>query len=306
MDNKERINIIIPCLNEQENVIKLAEQIVDKTKGLNYNFQLIFVDDGSIDNTWQNIQNLPFDNISGIKLSRNFGHQAAISAGINSTSDSNVILMDADLQDDPIYIPEFISKWEEGSKIIVAKRTSRQENLFRRIVFALFFYIQSKLTDIDIPKNTGHFSFLDKEVVKQLQNFPESVNYINGNRSYVGYQTDFIDVVKKERMFGKPKMTFLKLFKLGINAIFNFSSKPLTLIGFLGFLVSFGSILFSIFALYFKLKYGRTLLGWNFGLSSIYFLSGIQLLSLSIIGKYVNTIFQEVKKRPEYIVESKI
>jgi dolichol-phosphate mannosyltransferase len=272
MVNKELINIIIPCLNEQENVIKLAEQIVDKTKGLNYNFQLIFVDDGSTDNTWQNIQNLPFDNISGIKL----------------------------------YIPEFISKWEEGSKIIVAKRTSRQENLFRRIVFALFFYIQSKLTDIDIPKNTGHFSFLDKEVVKQLQNFPESVNYINGNRSYVGYQTDFIDVVKKDRMFGKPKMTFLKLFNLGINAIFNFSSKPLTLIGFLGFLVSFGSILFSIFALYFKLKYGRTLLGWNFGLSSIYFLSGIQLLSLSIIGKYVNTIFQEVKKRPEYIVESKI
>ena len=306
MNNKELINIIIPCLNEQENVINLAEQIVDKTKGLNYNFHIIFVDDGSTDNTWQNIQNLPFDNISGIKLSRNFGHQAAISAGINSIIDGNVILMDADLQDDPIYIPRFIKKWEEGSKIIIAKRTSRQENLFRRLVFALFFYFQSKLTSIDIPKNTGHFSFLDKEVVKQLQNFPESTKYISGNRAYVGYKTDFIDVVKKERAFGKPKMSFLKLFNLGINAIFNFSAKPLTLIGFLGFLVSFGSILFSIFALYYKINFGRTLLGWNFGLSSIYFLSGIQLLSLSIIGKYVNTIFQEVKNRPEYIIESKI
>ncbi len=301
----ESFEIILPCFNEEDNIIPIFDEITKVVEDLEYKFLLTFIDDGSDDETWVRIKTLhdKSKNVKGIKFSRNFGHQAAINAGLKNSQNQNVIVMDSDFQDNPKYIIDLVSEWENGAKIVLAKRVDRDENFLRKKIFSLFFFLQKKISDINIPKNVGHFSLLDKSVVSEINLFQENFRYFNGIRSYVGFETKFIEVVKNKRRHGQSNMTYWKLFKLGINGIFGFSSKPLNLIAFLGIGISLGSLIFSAISLYYKYRYGRTLLGWTFGLSSIYFLSGIQLLSLSIIGQYVGNIFSEVKKRPNYIVK---
>lgn len=300
----KKIEVILPCYNEELNIPIIHDKILKATTGLNHNFNITFIDDGSKDQTWEVINNLSKKNktTNGIRLSRNFGHQAAIEAGLKNVTDASVIIMDADMQDNPAYINDLVSKWEKGNQVVLAKRVDRDESYFRKKIFSSFFYIQNKLTDIEIPKNVGHFSLLDEAVVQQVNLFPEKFSYLNGLRSYIGFQTDFIEVIKDKRLHGSTQMSYRKLFSLGLNGIFSFSSKPLALIGLVGILISIGSLIVSAYSLYHKLRYGSTILGWDFGLSSIYFLSGIQLLSLSIIGNYIGSIFNEVKKRPNYII----
>jgi len=298
------IEIIIPIFNEENNIVPLYEAISKETNHLAYNFKLKFIDDGSSDTSWQKVLNLSskYNNISGIKLTRNFGHQSAIDAGIQSSVGTPLIIMDADLQDDPKYIKEFIDSWEKGAQIVLARRISRKEGIIRRITTRIFFLIQNKISDISIPKNVGHFSFLDSEVVLQLKKFPEKNKYLNGLRAYLGFEIAFVDVVKNKRYSGKSKMSYLRLLRLGLSGVFGFSTKPLNAIGVLGLIISFGSILVSLVSLVYKFKFGVNVLGWTFGLSSIYFLSGIQLLSISILGYYIGTVFKEVKSRPNFII----
>lgn len=300
----KKIEIILPCYNEELNIPTIHDKILEATSDLIHKFNITFIDDGSTDKTWEVINNLSKKNktTNGIRLSRNFGHQAAIEAGLKNTTDASVIIMDADMQDNPSYISDLVSKWEKGNQVVLAKRIDRDESYFRKKIFSLFFYLQNKITDIEIPKNVGHFSMLDKTVVQKINLLPEKLNYLNGLRSYVGFQTDFVEVIKDKRLHGSTQMTYRKLFSLGLNGIFSFSSKPLVLIGLVGMIISIGSLIVSAYSFYHKLRYGSTILGWDFGLSSIYFLSGVQLLSLSIIGNYVGSIFNEVKKRPNYII----
>ena len=302
------INIVIPCLNENENIEPLFLEIDNVFNKITHEFQIIYVDDGSTDSTWNEIVRLRENNnnVKGIKLSRNFGHQAAISAGISESDADATIIMDCDFQDDPKYIDDLIRKWEDGFDVVLAKRIGREEGLFRRIIFGTFFKLQKYFSDIDIPENVGHFSLLNRESIKNINNLEENSTYMNGVRAYIGFKVGYVDVVKKKRKFGDTKMSYRSLVRLGLQGIFEFSSKPLTLIALVGILVSFGSILVSIYSLIHKVRFGTTILGWDFGLSSIYFLSGIQLLSLSIIGKYVGNIFSEVKKRPNFIIDKKI
>ena len=302
--NMETFKIILPCHNEEENINVIHKKVCEETKNLDYLFEFTFVDDGSTDDTWKKIEELSknFKHINGISLSRNFGHQSAIQAGIEFSNDDSLIIMDADLQDNPKYIREFIKEWEKGYQVVLAKRIDRDENFFRKIIFSIFFNIQKKLTDIDIPKDVGHFSLIDKEVIKEMKKFPENFTYFNGLRTYLGFKTAYVDVIKDKRLYGNATMTYRKLFSLGLNGIFSFSSKPLNFIALLGFTISIGSLLVSVYSLFHKFRYGTTILGWTFGLSSIYFLSGIQLLSLSIIGQYIGRIFVDIKRRPSYII----
>jgi polyisoprenyl-phosphate glycosyltransferase len=300
------IEIIVPCFNEEDNILILQKEVSDVLSEVDY--RIIFIDDGSSDNSWDNISKLTVlnDNITGIKLSRNFGHQAAIDAGLQNSEGEAVILMDGDLQDDPSYLKDLIKKWDDGFDIVLAKRIKRKENFLRKFYIGIFFRLQSYLSEINIPANVGHFSLMDKVVVNEINNFDEKIKYFNGLRAYVGFNIGSIEVIKSKRRNGKPKMTYRKLLFLGIQGIFGFSSKPLTFIAILGFIISFGSLIISAYAFYYKVRFGSTILGWDFGLSSIYFLSGIQLFALSIIGKYVGSIFLEVKKRPSYIIREKI
>ena len=300
------IEIIVPCFIEEDNILILQKEVSDVLSEVDY--RIIFIDDGSSDNSWDNISKLTVlnDNITGIKLSRNFGHQAAIDAGLQNSEGDAVILMDGDLQDDPSYLKDLIKKWDDGFDIVLAKRIKRKENFLRKFYIGIFFRLQSYLSEINIPANVGHFSLMDRVVVNEINNFDEKIKYFNGLRAYVGFNIGSIEVIKSKRRNGKPKMTYRKLLFLGIQGIFGFSSKPLTFIAILGFIISFGSLIISAYAFYYKVRFGSTILGWDFGLSSIYFLSGIQLFALSIIGKYVGSIFLEVKKRPSYIIREKI
>lgn len=302
------IEIIVPCFNEEDNILILQKEVSTVLNDLEEDFRIIFIDDGSSDSSWDKISKLSSanNNITGIKLSRNFGHQAAIDAGLQNSNGDAVIIMDGDLQDDPSYLKDLIKEWYDGFDIVLAKRIKRKENFLRKFYIGVFFKLQSYLSEINIPANVGHFSLMDRKVVNEINNFGEKIKYFNGIRAYVGFNIGSIEVVKSKRRNGEPKMTYRKLLFLGIQGIFGFSSKPLTFIAILGFIISFGSLVISAYAFYFKVRYGTTILGWDFGLSSIYFLSGIQLFALSIIGKYVGNIFLEVKRRPSYIIQEKI
>ena len=301
----KKINILIPIYNEEESIEELIGSIKDVVSPLSYEFSFTLVEDGSTDESWNIIKNLNIDNIKmrKIKLSRNFGHQGAIFSGLDLFSEDALLLIDSDFQDNPKYIPELIKKWEEGSDIVLAKRIARKESLLRRLAISVYFKIQNRLSEISIPKNVGHFSLLDKKIVNEILNFPERKKFLLGIRAYVGFKVAYVDVIKEKRKYGNPKMNLKKLIKLSSEGLIGFSTAPLNLIGIVGVLISFGAIVFSLYTLVLNLFFGEKVLNWDFGLTSIYFLSGIQLLSISVLGQYIGKIFDETKRRPQYIVE---
>lgn len=301
----KKINILIPIYNEEESINELLNLILSNVKNLNYEFSFTLVDDGSTDSSWKIIKELNIDQvlIKKIKLSRNFGHQAAIFSGLEIFIEDAVILIDSDFQDNPKYIPKLVESWEKGFDIVLAKRINRKESIIRKALINFYFRIQNKISDISIPKNVGHFSLFDQKIVDLIRSFPESKKFLLGLRAYVGFKVSYIDVVKDQRKYGKPKMDINKLIKLSTEGLIGFSTAPLNLIGIIGFLISFIALAFAIYSLFFNIFFNQKILNWDFGLTSIYFLSGIQLLSISILGQYIAKIFEESKKRPQYIVE---
>lgn len=303
----KKINIILPVYNESESIISFLELLEENIQKLNYEFLVTIVDDGSVDTTWDDIYNFEFksENLSllKIKLLKNFGHQAALTCGLENFKGDACILMDADFQDDPKYIKDLIGNWENGSEVVLARRLKRDDGFLKNVLFYLFYKVQYYLSDIKIPKNVGHYSLMSKKVVERINNLPEVNRYINGLRALSSYRHTFISVVKNKRRSGKSKMSLKNLFDLALKGIFDYSTKPIRLIGYLGLLISIGSILFSVIVFLQSQLYGVKVFNWDFGLSSIYFLSGLQLLSLSIIGEYIRSIFTEIKKRPIYIID---
>lgn len=301
----KKINIIIPIYNEKESIMELIETIQASIIGLNYEFTITLIDDGSKDNSWEIIKNLKIGNlkIRKLKFSRNFGHQAAIFSGIEYFDEDAALFIDGDFQDNPKYIPELIKKWEENFDIVLAKRISRKENFIRKLAINTYFKIQNRLSDINIPKNVGHFSILDKKIIEVIKTFPENKKFLVGIRAYVGFKVAYIDVIKEKRKYGNPKMNIKKLIKLSSEGIIGFSTAPLNFIGIFGILISFSALSFAIYTLIKNILFDVKVLNWDFGLTSIYFLSGIQLLSISILGQYIAKIFEETKNRPFYIIE---
>tara|TARA_B100001287_G_scaffold276829_1_gene289847 strand:- start:6563 stop:7495 length:933 start_codon:yes stop_codon:yes gene_type:complete len=301
------VNILLPVFNEEESIKEFVNQLTDEVNTINdCTFIVTIVDDGSLDNSWKIIKELKNSkkiNFRKIKLSRNFGHQAAITCGLNNFNEDCILIMDSDFQDDPKYIPIMIDLWINGSKVVLARRFKRNDGFFKNIIFGLFYKIQFYLSEIKLPKNVGHFSLLDKQVVNILNQMPEKIRYLNGLRAYTGFTPEFVDVEKNKRKYGKTKMSFSKFLNLAFRGLFDFSVKPIRLIGLSGLIIAFGSILFSIVVFIQGQIFGIKVFNWDFGLSSIYFLSGLQLLSLSILGEYVSNIFIEVKKRPVYIID---
>lgn len=303
-----KINVVIPFYNESENFKEFCLKLISFLNTSEFSFIITLIDDGSSDQSWNLIKG--FENIKvnlrKIKLSRNFGHQGAIFAGLSLFKEDAVVILDGDSQDNPKYIPELIQLWQQGNDIVLANRIKRRENIFRRLFVSIYYYLQNKLSDTHIPKNVGHYSLLDKKIVNELNKFEESKKFLLGLRSFVGYKVAYLDVIREKRSKGTSKMTLNKLLKLSTEGLIGFSTAPLNIIGFVGLVISFLSIIFSIIALLIKLFTNQVILNWNFGLSSIYFLSGVQLLSLSVIGQYIAKIFDESKRRPQFIVEEVI
>lgn len=299
------INIVIPFYNEASNLHDFISYLEENLNFAEYDFIISLIDDGSSDKTWVEIEKLQNSNVKyrKIKLSRNFGNQGAIFAGLELFNEDAAIILDGDFQDDPKYIPQMIELWNLGNDIVLANRIKRKENFLRKFMVSIYYRLQNKLSDISIPKNVGNFSLMDKKIVHQLVNFRESKKFIIGLRSYVGFNTIQLDVVRNKRKYGHSKTDLKKLLQLSTDGLIGFSTAPLNLIFVIGIFISVSSILFSLYALCVKVVSGNTLLVWNFSLVSIYFLSGVQLLSLSILGQYIAKIFEETKDRPQFIIE---
>lgn len=308
------ISIIIPIYNEKENLNNLYNQLKNVIHLLNDEFEIIFVNDGSKDNSLEIMRGIAGKDgsVRILNLSRNFGHQAAISAGIARAVGDAIIIMDGDLQDPPEEIKHFIEKWKEGYDIIYAIRKNRKENILKRIIYAMFYRFLRLISDIDIPIDSGDFCLMDRRVVNIInQNMPETIRFIRGLRAYTGFRQVGLEYERHRRAAGKTKYTFLKLFKLALDGLLGFSIFPLKIAILLGFLIAVPSCVMGLVIFAGKIFnftiFGRTpgaVPGFTTLAIGMFFLGGVILFVLGVIGEYIGRIYYEVKKRPTYIIES--
>ena len=307
------LSIVIPAFNEQDNIGKLYERIIDASTSFGMSFEVILVDDGSRDRTLQLLKEL-FRNdqrFKYISFSRNFGHQTAVSAGLRYTNGDVIAVLDADLQDPPEELHRFLKKWREGYQVIYGIRTKRKENLFKRSSYFLFYRILAWCSSIDIPLDSGDFCVMDRCVVDWLNLLPERNRFIRGLRSWVGFQQIGIPYERHSRFAGEVKYTMRKLIRLALDGVINFSYRPLQIVGGFGFLVSMLSFLGIIFFVLHRILDFKVLghtpndvPGFTSLILSLLFLGGIQLFTMGLLGEYIGRIFDEVKQRPLYIVKA--
>ena len=306
------ISIVIPLLNEEENIDALYTRLTRASESWKDNYEIIFVDDGSYDNTLPMLVELTQrdSHIRVIELSRNFGHQAAISAGIRHAKGDAVVVMDGDLQDPPEELSQFLDKWREGYHVVYAIRTKRKENLFKQIAYKSFYRLLNLISNIDIPLDSGDFCVMDKKVVKVLNSeMLEHARFVRGLRAYAGFKQIGVAYKRDRRAAGEVKYTFRKLVKLAVDGLLDFSTFPLRLSTYLGLIIAIPSFLVGIFFIFHRI-FNFKILGYSPtdtpGVASlavgVFFLSGLMLVMLGVIGEYIGRIYFEVKKRPFYII----
>lgn len=295
----ELISIVLPVFNEAAGIENTIDTLENFTNNQPQRFELIFVDDGSSDNSAELItQSQEYhQNIKLVQFSRNFGHQLAITAGIRYASGEAVVVMDADLQDPPAVIVDMIAKWHEGYDVVYGKRVSRDgESWFKKVTAAIFYRSLKKITSIQIPVDTGDFRLMDRQVVRELSKMDEPDPFVRGMVSWVGFKQTAVDYERQERIAGYSKYPLKKMMRLAMDGITSFSAFPLQLANWTGGLAivfSFGYLIFSLF----------THLGSNqLMIFALFLMMGIVLLSLGMIGAYLFRIFEASRKRPLYIV----
>lgn len=312
---EKKISIVIPCYNEEEVLDQLFTRVTKSAKTWKRRWEVICIDDGSKDTTWQKLkkQSEKHPRWKALSFSRNFGHQTAISCGLHHAHGDAVIVMDADLQDPPEELHRYISKWEEGYDVVYAIRTKRKEGVLKRLGYKAFYRILSKLVDFNIPLDSGDFSLMDKKVVEVLRNMPERNRFVRGLRAWSGFKQVGLEYERSERFAGETKYPFKKLLKLAFDGVFSFSTIPLTLASYFGLVVSSLALIGAIFTLFQKLfssSFAKIGLGPVPGyatiLMSVLFLGGIQLIFLGIIGSYLSRIYDEVKGRPQWIIKETV
>lgn len=300
------ISVIIPIYNEESNLDELYNRLEKSVLKVSSNYEILFVNDGSIDNSLEKIKEFAGKNknVRYLSFSRNFGHQIAISAGIDKCSGDTVIIIDGDLQDPPELILDLYKKHKEGYNVVYAKRKTRKgENLFKKITAKFFYRILSKITSVNIPLDTGDFRLIDDKILKSLKLMPEKHKFIRGQISWLGFKQTFIEYDRDSRKHGETKFTYRKMMNFAIDGITSFSAFPLKIVTFLGFIISLFSLIVILYAIYSKFILDRVITGWTSLIISTMFIGGVQLLSIGIIGEYISRINSEVKNRPLYIVE---
>jgi dolichol-phosphate mannosyltransferase len=275
-----------------------------------YTYELIFIDDGSKDKTLTILENIAKndDKVKIISFSRNFGHQCAISAGLNYVTGDAAVIIDADLQDPPEIIPEMISLWEEGNDIVYAKRKSREkETIFKIITAKIYYIVLNFLSDINIPKDTGDYRLISKRIVDEINKMPEHNKFLRGLFSWVGFKQIALEYERKSRYAGTTKYPIKKMIRFGLDGIISFSTKPLRVVGQLGIItiiISFCLLLYALISYF--INRDTVVTGWTSLIVAITFFSGVQLLSLWIISEYIASIYDESRQRPPYIISKKI
>lgn len=300
------LSIIIPVYNEEANVQILYDRLTKVVEQLGLSYEFIFINDGSQDKTIYLVKALAEQdkNIKFIDFSRNFGHQIAVTAGLNLSIGKAVVIIDADLQDPPELIIDLYEKMKTGYEVVYAKRRKREGESFMKTFTAKWFYrILKSITSVEIPVDTGDFRIIDRKVVNVLKQMPEHHRFIRGQISWIGFNQTFVEYDRDERHAGETGYTYRKMIKFALDGITGFSDFPLKLATILGFIVSGIAFIVLLYALYMRLIVEDYVEGWTSVITSVLFLGGVQLISIGMIGEYMSRINSEVKQRPLYIIK---
>jgi dolichol-phosphate mannosyltransferase len=302
------LSIIIPCFNEALVIRETLARIDRVCRSIpDMDVELICIDDGSSDDTFAILESLAHDDqrLKLIQLSRNFGHQIAVTAGLDMARGDAIVIIDADLQDPPEVIPDMIAKWKEGFDVVYAMRTERPgETYFKTGSARLFYRILRRLSDVSIPVDTGDFRLISRRVAETLATMPERDRYVRGMISWIGFKQTALPYKRSQRLAGESKYTLLRLIQLAMDGILSFSTKPLQISIALG-LASAGLAIFGIFyALIMRLFTNIWVQGWTALIIAVLFMGGIQLITIGILGGYVGRTYMETKRRPLYIVNA--
>ncbi len=308
----KKISVVIPMYYEEQVAEECYERVSKVLYDLrdNYDYEILFINDGSKDNTLSILENIAKEDskIKVISFSRNFGHQAAVTAGLKFVTGDCVVIIDADLQDPPELIPDMVKEWEKGYDVIYGKRKKRDgESAFKLFTAKAFYQTLNKLSDIEIPKDTGDFRLADRKVIDVINSLPEHNKFLRGLFSWTGFKQEPLEYERKERFAGTTKYPLKKMLKLATDGILSFSIKPLKLVGGLGILSVVISIIILIYAiLSFAFKWNNITPGWTSIMCTLTFMGGIILISLWMMGEYIGRIYDEVRGRPQYVIEKTI
>lgn len=305
-NNEIQLSVVLPVYNEENNIVKLCNEITDVLECMNLApYEIIFVNDGSIDNSLNLIKELSKSNrrIKYLDFSRNFGHQIAITAGIEFSKGNKVVIMDSDFQDPPSLIPELFNKMEEGYDVVYAKRASRKgESVFKKITAKIFYRLLSLITRSTIPVDTGDFRIINRKVAEVLKSMPEQQKFLRGQIAWIGFRQTSVTFSRDKRVEGKSGYSLKKMWRFALDGITSFSDFPLKFATYLGFIFSIVSFILILWALYQRFIAQEYIQGWTSLILSVLFIGGIQLISLGIIGEYISRIGNNVRNRPLYIV----
>lgn len=299
-------SVVIPLYNEEEVIPELLDRVSKVFNDLPYTAEVLLINDGSSDQTRSLLDDYATknDHVIAVHLSRNFGHQAAVSAGLYFTRGNVVVVMDGDLQDPPELIPKLIEKISNSYDVVYAIRKDRKENWIKRILYYGFYRILNCLSTVKIPLDSGDFSVMSRRVVDVINSMPEKHRFIRGLRAYSGFHQSGLEFSRSRRTKGKTKYSILKLLSLAADGIFTFSHLPLRFTTILGFGTALVAVLYGIYILIWRLLYENDLPGFATLAVAMFFLGGVQLIAIGMLGEYIGRIHTEVKNRPEFIVES--
>jgi dolichol-phosphate mannosyltransferase len=302
--DKPDLSVVIPIYEEKDNLGELHRRLTAVLQSTEQSYEIIFVDDGSRDDSPQLLRDLATNDshVVVVELARNFGHQIAISAGLDFSRGDGVIVMDGDLQDPPEVLPEFIAKWREGYDVVYGVRQDRKEGWVMRTAYAAFYRILRRTADMRIPLDAGDFCIMNQRVVDVLRSMPERNRFVRGIRSWVGLQQTGLPYERQARHAGRGKYSLGNLTLLALDGFISFSHLPLRIASLLGFLISFVSFLLATFYFIKRLAFGLNPPGFATLVVAVFFLAGIQLITIGVIGEYVGRIYDEVKRRPLYLV----
>jgi glycosyltransferase involved in cell wall biosynthesis len=304
MSSTPTLSVVIPVYNEEMNIGKLYQRLFNALEPLKTDWEVVYVNDGSKDRSLSILKGLSeSDNhVKYIDFSRNFGHQLAITAGIEHAKGEWIVIMDGDGQDPPELIPDLLNKAKEGFEVVYARRRKRDgENFLKKFTARMFYRLLAKITSIEIPVDTGDFRIIHRKIQRILSKMPEQHKYIRGQISWIGFNQTFLEYDREERMGGATKFTYRKMMRFALDGISSFSTWPLKVATISGFLVSAVAFMLIIYSLYQKF-FGTTEPGWTSLHISVLFLGGIQLIGIGMLGEYLGRVSDNVKSRPHYIV----
>jgi glycosyltransferase involved in cell wall biosynthesis len=302
------ISVVVPVHNEVETLDELHRRLSAVLDGLGQH-EIVLVDDGSDDRSWERMRMLAASDphVRLIRLSRNFGHQAALTAGLDASRGDAVVVMDADLQDPPELIPDLVAKWQEGFDVVYAVRTTREgETRFKLLTASVFYRLLRSVSRVDIPANAGDFRLLSRRAVDALARMPERARFLRGMTSWVGFPQAGVSYRRDARYAGTTNYPTRRMITLGLDAITSFSTAPIRVVTSLGFVLVFFCAGVLAWTVYVKLFTDTAVAGWTSLLAVVLLLGGMQLVALGIIGQYVARIFEEAKQRPVYLVEETV